>query len=168
MSGTESPNNTIEAGIEGMSRTRLNKNNFLALAAIFLAATGCSSKQSADKASVDIRGSALTNAPVATLGAAPAATVNATPDASGIVSYDGYQAAVARSGDTVASVAQRIGLSASELGAYNGLSPTHPLRQGDELVLPQRPAGTDDWSEEKLAELVTRDSLIGTQRDLKG
>jgi nitrile hydratase subunit alpha len=30
------------------------------------------------------------------------------------------------------------------------------------LVLPQRPAGTDGWSEEKLAELVTRDSMIGT------
>ncbi len=30
------------------------------------------------------------------------------------------------------------------------------------LVLPQRPAGTDGWSEERLAELVTRDSMIGT------
>lgn len=35
------------------------------------------------------------------------------------------------------------------------------------MVLPQRPAGTDDWSEEQLAEIVTRDSLIGTQRDLR-
>lgn len=30
------------------------------------------------------------------------------------------------------------------------------------LVLPQRPRGTDGWSEERLAELVTRDSMIGT------
>jgi len=30
------------------------------------------------------------------------------------------------------------------------------------LVLPMRPAGTDGWSEEKLADLVTRDSMIGT------
>jgi nitrile hydratase len=30
------------------------------------------------------------------------------------------------------------------------------------LVLPLRPAGTDGWSEDKLAELVTRDSMIGT------
>ena len=30
------------------------------------------------------------------------------------------------------------------------------------LVLPERPAGTDGWSEEKLASLVTRDSMIGT------
>jgi nitrile hydratase len=30
------------------------------------------------------------------------------------------------------------------------------------LVLPQRPDSTDDWSEEELADLVTRDSMIGT------
>jgi nitrile hydratase len=30
------------------------------------------------------------------------------------------------------------------------------------LVLPMRPAGTEGWSEERLAELVTRDSMIGT------
>jgi nitrile hydratase len=29
------------------------------------------------------------------------------------------------------------------------------------LVLPQRPAGTDGWSEERLAALVTRDCMIG-------
>ncbi|MBO9514288.1 MAG: nitrile hydratase subunit alpha [Variovorax sp.] len=30
------------------------------------------------------------------------------------------------------------------------------------LVIPQRPAGTEGWSEAQLAELVTRDSMIGT------
>jgi nitrile hydratase len=30
------------------------------------------------------------------------------------------------------------------------------------LVIPRRPAGTDGWSEERLAGLVTRDSMIGT------
>jgi nitrile hydratase len=30
------------------------------------------------------------------------------------------------------------------------------------LVLPERPPGTDGWSEEDLAALVTRDSMIGT------
>ena len=29
------------------------------------------------------------------------------------------------------------------------------------LVIPQRPAGTDGWTEEQLAKLVTRDSMIG-------
>jgi nitrile hydratase subunit alpha len=30
------------------------------------------------------------------------------------------------------------------------------------MVLPMRPAGTDGWSEERLATLVTRDAMIGT------
>ena len=32
------------------------------------------------------------------------------------------------------------------------------------MVLPERPAGTDGWSEEKLAALVTRDAMIGVAR----
>jgi len=34
------------------------------------------------------------------------------------------------------------------------------------MVLPQRPVGTDGWSEERLMATVTRNSLIGTQRKL--
>ena len=34
------------------------------------------------------------------------------------------------------------------------------------LVIPQRPAGTDGLTEEMLADLVTRNSMIGTERDL--
>ena len=30
------------------------------------------------------------------------------------------------------------------------------------LVVPRRPEGTDGWSEEQLAALVTRDSMVGT------
>jgi nitrile hydratase len=30
------------------------------------------------------------------------------------------------------------------------------------MVLPPRPAGTEGWSEERLAGLVTRDCMIGT------
>jgi nitrile hydratase len=30
------------------------------------------------------------------------------------------------------------------------------------FVLPQRPSGTEGWSEEQLASIVTRDSMIGT------
>ncbi|RUV51843.1 nitrile hydratase subunit alpha, partial [Mesorhizobium sp. M5C.F.Ca.IN.020.29.1.1] len=30
------------------------------------------------------------------------------------------------------------------------------------LVVPTRPKGTEDWSEERLADLVTRDAMIGT------
>lgn len=35
------------------------------------------------------------------------------------------------------------------------------------LVIPQRPAGTDGWSADQLTKIVTRDAMIGTERDLK-
>jgi nitrile hydratase len=35
------------------------------------------------------------------------------------------------------------------------------------IVIPIRPAGTDGWDEEQLAELVTRDSMVGTGEPLK-
>ncbi len=35
------------------------------------------------------------------------------------------------------------------------------------IVLPMRPAGTEGWSEEKLADLVTRDSMVGTGQPLR-
>ncbi|MGF1445014.1 MAG: peptidoglycan DD-metalloendopeptidase family protein [Pikeienuella sp.] len=62
-------------------------------------------------------------------------------DARGIVAFEGYEAARARDGETVGDLAGRIGYSATELAAYNGLSPTSPLRAGDLLVLPPRPGG---------------------------
>ena len=34
------------------------------------------------------------------------------------------------------------------------------------LVVPERPSGTDGWDEQKLASLVSRNSMIGTDRDL--
>ena len=35
------------------------------------------------------------------------------------------------------------------------------------IVVPQRPPGTEGWSEDQLAGLVTRNSMIGTHRDLR-
>ena len=35
------------------------------------------------------------------------------------------------------------------------------------LVVPERPAGTEDWTEDQLSALVTRNAMIGTERDLK-
>lgn len=34
------------------------------------------------------------------------------------------------------------------------------------LVLPERPSGTQDWDEDRLAAVVTRNAMIGTERDL--
>ena len=61
-------------------------------------------------------------------------------DPRGIISYPGYQVAVARRGDNVASVAARVGLSAEELARYNGLTSGDTLRSGEVLALPSRVA----------------------------
>ncbi len=60
------------------------------------------------------------------------------PDARGVVSYPGYQVAVARRGDTVDSIASRIGLSAAELASFNALPRNVPLREGEIIALPGR------------------------------
>ena len=63
-----------------------------------------------------------------------------SPDDRGIISYPGYQVAVARKGDTVASVADRIGVNSGELARFNGLTPDVALRGGEVLALPGRVA----------------------------
>ena len=59
-------------------------------------------------------------------------------DARGVISYPGYQVAVARPGDTPATVATRVGLAAAELSAFNGLPQDVALRGGEVLALPRR------------------------------
>lgn len=61
-----------------------------------------------------------------------------SPDSRGVISYPGYQVVVARRGDTVASVAARVGLAPDDLARYNALMPTDPLRDGEILALPRR------------------------------
>ena len=34
------------------------------------------------------------------------------------------------------------------------------------MVLPERPPGTEGWSEAELASIVTRNAMIGTERTL--
>lgn len=97
---------------------------------------GCAGRQPASQASVEYRGTGgVASQPAPGTAGAPVAGPG------GVIAYDGYEAIRAGQGDTVTSLADRVGLSASELGAYNGLSPTQPLRPGDELVLPPRPGG---------------------------
>ncbi|MEO8242752.1 MAG: LysM peptidoglycan-binding domain-containing protein [bacterium] len=78
----------------------------------------------------------------ATSGAVERATTNRpAPDSNGVISYPTYQVIVARRGDTVASVATRVGLSPEQLAKYNALQATDNLRSGEVLALPVRVAG---------------------------
>ncbi len=75
-----------------------------------------------------------------------AAANNATqprpqPDARGVITYPNYQIAVARRGDTVESVAARIGIPPRELASYNAVAPGTVLRDGEVLALPRRVVG---------------------------
>lgn len=66
------------------------------------------------------------------------------PDKSGVLSYPNYQVAVAQKGDTVTTVANRLGLDAATLAKHNGIDPDAPLNEGETLSLPDNaiPAGT--------------------------
>lgn len=91
-----------------------------------------------EPAPVEYKGSQPTGQQQAAAAPAPAPVPFGEPDARGLVRYDGYETVRARAGDTVDSMARRVGLTGSELAAYNGLSTQYQPQAGDELVLPAR------------------------------
>lgn len=95
---------------------------------------GCS-----DNMDFDMRG-AFGNAPSTAEAARNAAADRPDPDSRGIISYPNYQVAVARRGDTLATLAARIGADVTELGRYNGMQAGDPLRPGEVVALPGRVA----------------------------
>ena len=72
---------------------------------------------------------------------ASAAPQPGVTDARGVTFYDGYQTITAQQGDTVDSMARRVGIQGAELAAYNGLSTLYTPLPADELVLPARADG---------------------------
>jgi lipoprotein NlpD len=77
------------------------------------------------------------------------AVPNLAPDSRGVITYATYQVAVAREGDTLATVAGRVGTTPAELASRNALPEDYMLRAGEVVLLPDsvaRPAaglGTD-------------------------
>lgn len=120
---------TLETGMSrgGMARA-------LGLGAVLLL-TACGNDRSLDW---DLR-----NNMGSTAGVAERITAaRPTPDANGVISYPDYQVVVARRGDTVASLAARIGLPAQQLASFNALRPDNSLRAGEVLALPVRVASS--------------------------
>lgn len=62
------------------------------------------------------------------------------PDARGIISYPGYQVAIAQRGDTIDAVAARIGTDPVALARYNAIPQNTLLREGEIIALPARVA----------------------------
>jgi len=88
---------------------------------------------------LDLRG-AFGNAPSTAEAARNATQARPEPDSRGIISYPGYQVAVAQRGDTVATLATRIGANPQELARFNGIQTGDPLRPGEVIALPGRVA----------------------------
>lgn len=86
---------------------------------------------------MDMRG-LFGNAPSTADAALNASSNRPQPDARGIISYPGYQVAVAERGDTVATLARRIGADPQELARFNGVQTGDPLRPGEVIALPNR------------------------------
>ncbi len=61
------------------------------------------------------------------------------PDSRGIISYSTYDVAVARRGDNIKTIADRLGLDPGNIAAYNGMSPLEKLNDGQLISLPNRP-----------------------------
>jgi len=114
----------------------MSKGRTIIMGISLLALTACSDRP----LDWDLRG--LTGGGLDTSGAAIQATqARPRPDDRGVISYPGYQVAVARRGDTPRSVAARIGLGVDELARHNAILPDDLLRDGEVLALPRRIEG---------------------------
>ena len=118
-----------------MTRTGTRLRATLVLGASALALAGCLDTGNLDWDLRQGRGDTSEAARQATA-AAP------TPDGNGIISYPDYQMATARRGESVASMAGRLGMNPEELARTNALRPTDPLREGEMLILPKRVSAT--------------------------
>lgn len=87
--------------------------------------------------------------------AALAATPRPQPDQRGVISYPGYQVAIARQGDTVASIAARLGLNAAQVARHNAIDANTVLNTGAVVALPVRVAGSVPTSSQGAAGQVS-------------
>ncbi len=74
-------------------------------------------------------------------------------DNRGVITYEDYQVIVAAEGDSLTSMANRVGLTATELAETNGLPIRYTPRAGEVLALPSNVGGSlvtspSGWSEE--------------------
>jgi LysM repeat protein len=116
-----------------MAETRLRYRHGLMLGTALVALTACSGPIDLDLRSYG-NGFDTSDAALAASADRP------SPDNRGVISYPTYQVAVARRGDTVAALADRVGISGDELARYYGLKTGDLLRPGEVLALPRRVA----------------------------
>ena len=73
------------------------------------------------------------------------------PDNRGVIRYDSFAVIVAREGDTIGTMAGRIGVAPEVLATYNGLPENYLMRPGERLAIPdsvQIAAVEEGWTPE--------------------
>ena len=115
-----------------MNRSKLIKLKYFLYLVIFGGLSACANSPLSNF-DFDIRGNSFD-----TSNAALQAT-QSRPKANdiGIINYPTYQVAIARRGDTIETMARRLGQDESDLARYNGLTEGQRLRNGEVLALPK-------------------------------
>jgi murein DD-endopeptidase MepM/ murein hydrolase activator NlpD len=125
---------TIRAAASGPARPAALRASALCAAALALAGCATGPLMPTDW---DLRSTETLN----TAAAARMATVaRPAADDRGVISYPGYQVALARRGDTVRTLAARIGVDADALAARNAIASDVILQGGEVLLIPGRVA----------------------------
>lgn len=120
----------------GSSRQTSVLRGAAALSAVALILSGCM-PQNGQPLDWDLRPAQIGS----TADAARSASMNRPQvDSRGIISYPGYQVVVARRGETVGTIASRLGVSADQMARTNAIQPDIMLQGGELLVLPGRVA----------------------------
>ncbi len=93
----------------------------------------------------------------------PGVTASATKprpkaDKRGVITYPHYQVIIAQRGDTMTSIAERVGMDGADLARYNGLSVEYKPRLGEVLALPKGiiiPTEEDNQNTGSIEEIAT-------------
>jgi len=86
------------------------------------------------------------------------------PDARGVITYASTQVIVAQRGDTLDTIAGRVGLTGQEIAVHNGLPITYTPRSGEVFALPRNVGGEPVrasalWSEEVAASAIDASTI---------
>ncbi len=117
-----------------------------------------------DGLDIDLRSSIGNNFDT-TQAARDAAHSRPEPDERGIITYPTYQVAVARRGDTIDSLAARVGLPAEDIAKFNGLTLEDSLRRGEIVALPRKVAAPQDGAASNIDITELASSAIDSAAD---
>ena len=86
------------------------------------------------------------------------------PDERGVITFPNYQVVVARNGDKIGDLAERISANSEILGSYNGISQEAVLRHGEIIALPPSIVASDATGKPLTPTVVDISELLDNPR----